>query len=187
MGLALDNAARVYVPENPRVREFGVVTATLVTPEVRAAADDARAGRLARARVAASRLGAAATSEVLAAEASAEGHLEALGELRSTGVGSARGAGKQRRRLLRALAGKRARLAAASELAAAGRATSRPAIPPAPVARVAWPTSSPFPFPGSCTSPRRAARTLEAHAAQALVHAWARNTGRISFVPRPAP
>lgn len=42
-GLALDNAARTYAPENLRVREFGNVTATLVTPEVRAAADDARA------------------------------------------------------------------------------------------------------------------------------------------------
>lgn len=69
---------------------------------------------------------------------------------------------RERARILRTLAGKRARVAALAELAAAGKAATRPAIEQVRVLRVRKPAPDRFPFPGSCTSPRRAELALEA-------------------------
>lgn len=142
VGLAVDNVARTYAPENLRVRDDGRTTATLVTPEVRAAADDARAARLKRARVTHVRAGklAAAFPEVKS------GHVDLDGVVVSVPRG-----------------GFAAVLTAATrEVEDATSAATRPAIEQVRVLRVHQPAPDRFPFPGSCTSPRRAELALEA-------------------------
>jgi len=112
--------------------------------------------------VAASRHEAAATPEALKIEADAEADLEGLAISLAAGHLTRRELPRWRARIRHALAGKRARVAALAELAAAGRAATRPAIDQVRVLRVRRPAPDRFPFPGCCTSPRRAELALEA-------------------------